>query len=100
MPQRPARTRSADGADSKRSSAILALQRELQSRLVSTGGRPADAESTIRRLVPVRARVWRDLATHASRLSKLGRRISVGQLAAFLLERGFSDLQLSSSVIR
>ena len=80
--------------------AMLAVQRDLQARLISSGGRPSDPEPTIRRLVPVRARVWKELANLASRLSRLGQRITVGQLAAFLLEKGASELQLPSSTRR
>ena len=95
MPHRPSKT-----ATAKPSLTILALQRDLQDRLVSSGGRPSDPEPTIRRLVPVRARVWKELANLASRLSRLGQRITVGQLAAFLLEKGASELQLPSSTRR
>lgn len=98
MSRRPRKPRArTDEPSAKPSSAILALQRELQGRFVSSGGRPADLEPTIRRLVPVRARIWKELAIQASRLSRLGPRVSAGQLAALLLERGLSELHLSSA---
>ena len=86
-----------DVQNAKSSFDILALQRELQGRFVSSGGRPGDSEPTIRRLVPVRARIWKRLAAHANRLSSVGPRISTGQLAAVLLEKAVSDLQNSPS---
>ena len=70
------------------SSGLLDLQRELQNRFVSNGGRPADREPTIRRLVAVRTKVWKELKRQAALLSKLGQPVSPGQLAAVLLERG------------
>lgn len=82
--------------DPKSSSALLALQREVQGRFISSGGRPADPDATIRRLVPVSPRTWKELTSQAALLSKVGARISPGQLAAVLLERGLSDLLPSS----
>jgi len=76
----------------KTSSGILALQRELQGRFVSTGGRPSDPAPTIRRLVTVRKVVWKELQKCAALLSKLGERVSPGQLAATLLEKSVSEL--------
>jgi hypothetical protein len=54
------------------SSALFGLQRELQNRFVSNGGRPADQQPTIRRLVTVRTKVWKELKRQAALLSKLG----------------------------
>ena len=71
----------------------MALLDELKGRLVSQGGRPADAAPTIRRLVPLRKQVWRELQVQANLLSSLGRHVSPGQLAAVLLERSLSDLE-------
>lgn len=73
-------------------SKILALQQALRGRLVSTGGRPSDPAPTIRRLVTVRTQVWKELHRHATLLSRLGRPVSPGQLAAILLESSVSDL--------
>jgi hypothetical protein len=67
---------------------ILALRRELRGRFVSSGGRPSDPAPTIRRLVTVRKCVWKVLQRHAALLSRLGRPVSAGQLAAVLLEKG------------
>jgi hypothetical protein len=66
---------------------ILSLQRELQGRLVSRGGRPSDPSPTIRRLVTIKKPVWRELQRRAALLSRLGRPVSPGQLAAMLLEK-------------
>ena len=72
---------------------VMALLDELKGRLVSRGGRPADAAPTVRRLVPLRKHVWKELQTQASVLSRLGRHVSPGQLAAMFLERSLSDLE-------
>ena len=70
---------------------VMALLDELKGRLVSRGGRPADSAPTIRRLVPLRKHVWKELQAQANELSSLGRHVSPGQLAAILLERSLSD---------
>lgn len=72
---------------------VMALLDELKGRLVSRGGRPADSAPTIRRLVPLRKQVWRELQARANRLSSLGGHVSPGQLAAMLLERSLADLE-------
>lgn len=72
---------------------VAALAREIQARLVSNGGRPADSAPTLRRQVPIRKSVWRDLQRRAARMSARGRRVSAGQLAAFLVERGLERLE-------
>lgn len=72
---------------------VMALLDEFKGRLVSRGGRPADSAPTIRRLVPLRKHVWRELQTQAKVLSNLGRHVSPGQLAAMLVERSLSDLE-------
>lgn len=69
-----------------------ALAREVQERLVSRGGRPSDSAPTIRRLVPIRKSIWEDLQRRADVLSAAGRKVSAGQLAAILLERGLQSL--------
>lgn len=71
---------------------VMALLEEVKGRLVSRGGRPADSAPTIRRLVPLRKHVWKELQVQANLLSNLGRHVSPGQLAAMLLERSLSDL--------
>jgi len=73
---------------------MLALQRSLQGRFVSSGGRPADPAPTIRRLVTVRKDVWRQLQKCAALLSKLGDPVTPGQLAATLLEKSASELDI------
>jgi hypothetical protein len=72
---------------------VAALAREVQDRLVSTGGRPSDAAPTIRRLVTIRKAVWEDLQRRAARLSASGRSVSPGQLAAIFLEKGLEGLE-------
>ena len=72
---------------------MLALQHSLQGRFVSTGGRPSDNAPTIRRLVTVRKRVWKELQVRAALLSRLGQPVSPGQLAAILLENSLSGLR-------
>jgi len=72
---------------------VMALLDEVKGRLVSRGGRPADAAPTVRRLVPLRTYVWKELQAQANVLSSLGRHVSPGQLAAILLERSLSDLE-------
>jgi hypothetical protein len=74
---------------------MLALQRSMQGRLVSSGGRPADPAPTIRRLVTVRKDVWRQLQKYAALLSTVGDRVSPGQLAAILLEESISHLDVA-----
>lgn len=69
-----------------------ALAREVQERLVSTGGRPSDSAPTLRRLVPIRKSVWEDLQRRADVLRASGQKVGPGQLAAILLERGLADL--------
>ena len=78
---------------SKAPSGILALQHELRGRLVSEGGRPSDPSPTIRRLVPLKRTVWKELQQHASLLSRLGQPVSPGQLAAMLLEQSLGTLR-------
>jgi len=70
---------------------VMALLDELKGRLVSRGGRPADSAPTIRRLVPLRKHVWKELQAQANELSSMGRHVSPGQLAAIVLERSLSD---------
>jgi hypothetical protein len=58
----------------------------LKGRLVSRGGRPADPAPTVRRLVPLRKHVWKELQAQASVLSSLTgnrnlARATVGTLA-------------------
>jgi hypothetical protein len=86
------RTTKVTGA--RKPSTFLELQRELVGRLVSTGGRPADPGPTIRRLITVKKHVWKELQQQAELLSKTGRPVSAGQLAAILLEKGIADLIL------
>ena len=45
----------------------------------------------------MKKQVWKELQRHAAILSRLGQRVSAGQLAAVLLERGLSNLHPSSS---
>jgi hypothetical protein len=78
-------------AGTKASSGVLGLLRKLQGRFVSSGGRPSDPAPTIRRLIPVRKQVWKELQRRAALLSRPGQHVSPGQLAAMLLEKGLVD---------
>ena len=71
--------------------ATLAL--EIASRLRSKGGRPADPEASIRRLVPLKRSVWLGLKREADVASTSQRRVSPGQLAAMLIEKGLVTLR-------
>jgi hypothetical protein len=71
---------------------VAALLDEIQSRLVSRGGRPSDPGPTIRRLVPIKKQVWRALKAQAAHLSSHGKRVSPAQLAAMLVEKSVSQL--------
>jgi hypothetical protein len=71
---------------------VAALLDEIQTRLMSRGGRPADPGPTIRRLVPIKKHVWRSLKAQASFLSRHGKRVSPAQLAAMLVEKSVSEL--------
>lgn len=72
---------------------VMALLNELKDRLVSRGGRPSDSAPTIRRLVPLRTQVWKELQERATHLSSLGRPVSPGQLAAMLLEKSIAEFE-------
>lgn len=72
---------------------VAALLDEIQTRLVSRGGRPSDPAPTIRRLVPIKKQVWSNLKAQAAFLSSRGKRVSPAQLAAMLVERSVSELE-------
>jgi hypothetical protein len=72
---------------------VAALRDEIQSRLVSRGGRPSDPGPTIRRLVPIKREVWRHLKAQAAFLSSHGKRVSPAQLAAILVEKSVAQLE-------
>jgi hypothetical protein len=73
------------------------LLHQVHHRLVSRGGRPSDPEATIRRLVPLRKSVWKQIQAKAKDLSRRrGRSVSPGQLAAVLLEQGLAHFEAQS----
>lgn len=72
---------------------VAALLDEIQTRLVSRGGRPSDPGPTIRRLVPIKKQVWSSLKAQAAFLSSHGKHVSPAQLAAMLVEKGASGLE-------
>jgi hypothetical protein len=76
---------------------VAALLDEIQSRLVSRGGRPADPAPTIRRLVPLKKQVWRRLKAQAAFLSNQGKRVSPAQLAAMLVEKSVSEFNAAQT---
>ncbi len=77
---------------------VAALLDEIQTRLVSRGGRPSDPGPTIRRLVPIKKQVWSNLKAQASFLSSHGKRVSPAQLAAMLVEKSVSELEAAQLV--
>jgi hypothetical protein len=87
------RTRTIDEENGHPATCVLTLQRELQGRFVSSGGRPADPAPTIRRLVTVKKEVWKELKRQAAVLSKIGERVTPGQLAAMMLEDSLAAVQ-------
>lgn len=70
-----------------------ALALEVAARLESRGGRPSDPEASIRRLVPMKRSVWRGLQEEARAVSTSNRRVSPGQLAAVLVEKGLAGVR-------
>lgn len=60
---------------------------ELESRLISTGGRPSDPEWDTRRIVPFKHEVWNYLVTESKLISQKGKKISPAQLAAIIIEK-------------
>lgn len=60
----------------------------LRERLVSRGGRPSDPAWTIVRKVPMRPDTWAELDRCAKELQEQNVRVSAGQIAAVVLERG------------
>ena len=81
-------TAAADGAFG-----AAALAVEVEARLRSKGGRPSDPGAKIRRLVPMREKLWLDLQKEAKAVSTSRRRLSPGQLAAMLLEKSLMTLK-------
>ena len=71
----------------------LHLAQIVQSRLVSTGGRPSDPRWDTKRLVPFRRRVWKRLTRQARVMNVRGRKVGPAQLAAILIEErlGLTD---------
>jgi hypothetical protein len=69
------------------------LALEVAARLESRGGRPSDPEASLRRLVPMKKSVWRGLEEEARAISTSHRRVSPGQLAAVLVEKGLAGVR-------
>lgn len=65
----------------------LALAHAVQSRLVSSGGRPTDPSWDTKRLVPFRRETWARLSEEAEAMSAEGRKVGPAQLAAMLIEK-------------
>lgn len=70
---------------------LLQLRAEVQRRFQSSGGRPTDPEWDISRMVRFKREHWKTLETMAETLSREGRKVSAGQLAAMLLERSMGE---------
>ncbi len=79
---------------------VAALLDEIQTRLVSRGGRPSDPGPTIRRLVTIKKQVWRNLKAQAAFISSHGKRVSPAQLAAMLVEKSISELKTAQDAER
>ncbi|NJL27288.1 MAG: hypothetical protein HC897_05035 [Thermoanaerobaculia bacterium] len=72
---------------------LLQLRAELGRRLRSSGGRPTDPAWSVRRLIPFKEDLWRELEQLAARCRLGGQSVSPSQLAALLIERGLRDLK-------
>jgi len=64
----------------------LHLANELNTKLISSGGRPSDPEWKIKRLIPFKKEVWDILNKKARLMSMDGRSIGPAQLAAVIIE--------------
>jgi hypothetical protein len=71
---------------------LLQLRAEVARRLRSTGGRPTDPDWNVQRLVPFRGDSWKRLEQLAERLSRDGRSVSPGQIAALLIEHAIEGI--------
>lgn len=69
----------------------LELVQTLQSRLISSGGRPSDPHWDTKRLVPFRRKTWKRLAEEAETISAHGRKVGPAQLAAIVIEESFTS---------
>jgi hypothetical protein len=86
------RVESVPGLPSRGPLDLLQLQEHFQSRLRSSGGRPADPERTLTRAVRFRPERWSELEQLAAMIGPLGRTVSPAQLAATLIEQGIDKL--------
>lgn len=77
---------------------LLQLRAELTDRLRSSGGRPTDPDWSVRRVVPFKPDKWRELEVIAERLSRPGRTVSPAQVAAMLIERGLTLVNIEDEL--
>lgn len=72
---------------------MLALRKEFNDRLQSSGGRPTDPSWKVNRQVPFKEESWSRLQDIASEVGGSGRRVGPAQVAALLVENGLEELE-------
>jgi DNA-binding transcriptional MerR regulator len=72
---------------------MLALRRDFDSRLRSSGGRPTDPAWTVSRQVPFKSESWTRLKDLASEVGLEGPRVGPAQVAALLIENSLEQLE-------
>jgi DNA-binding transcriptional MerR regulator len=83
------------GRPTKSPLGLLRLQKDIENRLKSSGGRPTDPSWTVTRQVPFKAETWEELKSAAEKLGNRGRRVGPAQIAAILVERSLGESQSS-----
>jgi len=72
---------------------MLALRKEFDSRLRSSGGRPTDPKWTVSRQVPFKSESWARLKELAGEVGLEGPRVGPAQVAALLIENSIEQLE-------
>lgn len=72
---------------------VLALRKEFNERLQSTGGRPTDPSWKVSRQVPFKEESWSRLQDIANEVGGSGRRVGPAQVAALLVESSLEELE-------
>jgi hypothetical protein len=72
---------------------MLALRREFDSRLRSSGGRPTDPEWTVSRQVPFKDESWSRLKELADEVGLRGSKVGPAQVAALLIESSLEQFE-------
>ena len=78
---------------------ILAIQRELLTRLRSSGGRPALSCTTRRQKIPLTDTEWEKLQRLAEQFAKVQVTATPGQIASILIHCALKNLDEAKSVI-